>query len=182
MFEAIGNFVSSFSNLFPRLILVRKTEEGIKFKRGSQVILLGPGLHFYLPLVTEIEILPVVRQTLNLNSQTLMTKDGITVIASGVVVYCIDNIKAYLVENYDAEESIAEVASSAVRDVIVTRSLEEIQLNSRNKTDNALTKAASEALEIFGIKVEYLRLTDFAKAKVINIVGAQPMLPQHNNE
>lgn len=180
MLDTIGSFLESFASLFPRLFIVRKTEEGIKFKKGEIVIKLGPGLHIYWPLVSEIEVVPVVRQTLNLNSQTLMTQDGITVIASGVVVYTIKNITTYLVENYDAEESIAEVASGSVRDVIVNRTLKDIQENSRNTTDRALTKAASEVLDVFGIEVEYLRLTDFAKARIINIVGAQPLIPKSN--
>ena len=177
MLDAISNFLISFANLFPRILVVKANEKGVRFRRGKITKVIFPGVSWYWPLVTEIEIVPIVRQTLNLAAQTLMTKDGKCVIAAGVIVYSITDVIKYIVDNYDAEESIAEIASAALRDVIVEKSLDDIQTNSRNTTDKALSKCCKDALAIFGVSVEYARLTDFATARIINLVGATPVLP-----
>ena len=108
-FAWISDFVNLFISFFPHLIIVKKIESGVKFVRGKHVKILKPGLRWYWPLVTEQEVVVVVRQVTNLAPQTLMTKDGKTVIASAVVVYRVSNIEAFLVENHDADEAIGEV-------------------------------------------------------------------------
>lgn len=170
MFETIADILRSIGKLIPRLILIRKTEKGIKFMIGGRVREVKPGLVIYWPLITDLEIVAVVRQTLNLPYLTLMTKDKVSVVASGVIVYSIIDTEKYLVENYDAEAAISEVGSASLRDVIVTKTLADIQENNRNTTENALIREAKDAFASFGIEVEYVRLTDFSTARILNIV------------
>lgn len=172
LLSVFGEFFHFLGTLFPRWHLIRSTEGGVVFRRNGERIVNGPRLIWWLPCVSDLETVPIVRQVIDLEPQTLMTKDDVQVVASGVVVYDIDDVRKYLVENYDAELSLAEVASAALREVIVGARLEEIQRNTRKTMDNALTKAAKEHLAEFGVRVERMRLTDFSKAMVVNYVGA----------
>ena len=170
MFETIADIIRSIGKIIPRLVLVKKTEKGIKFTMTGKTKKVSPGLILYWPIITHLEVVAIVRQTLNLPCLTLMTKNEEPVVASGVIVYNIIDVEKYLVENFDAEVSISEVGSAALRDVIITRTLQEVQQNNRNSIENALLKEAKLAFETFGIQVEYVRLTDYSKAKILNIV------------
>ena len=141
------------------------------FHRKGERILKGPRIYWWLPCISDSEIVPVRRQVIDLAPQPLTTKDGRSVIAGAVVVYDIQDVRKFLVENTDAAESLAEVAGAALRDAIVSRTLDEIQKNDRKTTDNALTKAAKDHLAEFGVRIERMRLTDFAPAQIINVIG-----------
>ena len=171
----LGEFVHWLGTLLPRWGLVRSTHGGVVFHRKGERILKGPCIYWWLPCISDSEIVPVRRQVIDLAPQTLTTKDGTPVIAGAVVVYDIQDVRKFLVENTDALESMTEVAGAALRDAVTARTLDEIQKNDRKTTDNALTKSAKDHLAEFGVRIERMRLTDFAPAQIINYVGA-PMI------
>ena len=166
----IGELFSWFGSFVPRWLIVRSTEAGVKFRWGKHVHVLTPGIRWYWPAFTDVETETVVRQTLNLDAQTLMTADDKTVVASGVIVFKITDIIKFLVDNFDADEAIAEVAGSALRKFVISKTVEEIQ-KGRADVDNSLTREAQKLLKDFGIEVEYARLVSFSTARVINLVG-----------
>ena len=181
MFDTLANLIDSFGKLFPRIRLIDKQSGGVKFKTRGRVKILKPGLYFYWPILTELRAYPIVRQVLNLPYQTLMTSDLKSIVVAGVIVYEINDLEKYGVENYDVLESITEMGCTAIRSVIVTKTLAEIQQNNRNTIDNALTKSAKQQLEIFGLNVHYARLTDFSIAKILNLVGGEPFKQRGND-
>lgn len=176
-FGWIADLFETAKSFCPHLIIVKRTEGGVKFVHGHKVKVLKPGLRWYWPLVTDYEIVPVVRQVLNLLPQTLLTDDGKTVIASTVIIYRVADVEAFLVENHDADEAIAEVAVAALRDAIVEETLDGLQKNNRKKIDNRLTKQAETMLSLFGVEVEAVKLKSFAPATVYSIVGGTTILP-----
>lgn len=171
MFETLSNIIKTFIRFIPHLIIVRATEAGIKFVRGKKVVKLVPGLWWYWPITTEVDIYPIVRQIIDLPPRLIMTNDCQSVLVSGVVVYSISDIKAFIVDNYEAEASIKEVSSAAVRDIIVTTNLEDVQQSDTEEIDSRITEQVKESLIEFGIEVEYFRLTDFCKIRPLTLVS-----------
>ncbi|CAK9074188.1 Band 7 protein CG42540 [Durusdinium trenchii] len=166
LFGALGSLLEWMGSLLPRWALVRSTEGAVVFHRKGERVISGPKIVWWLPCVSDMELCEVNRQTVELAPQTLMTKDGKTVIAGGVVVFKVVDVRVFLVDNYDATDALAEVAAFALRDAIVGKTMEEIQeTDGRKKIDGRLTSFAQEALGIFGIEVEYMRLTDFSTAR-----------------
>lgn len=164
----IGELVYWFASWLPHLVLVRKTERAVKFVRGKTSEI-GPGLHIFWPITTEVEVHPVVRQVLGLGAQTLTTQDGHAVVADGILVYSIVDLHAFLVENYDTEDSLGDVGQAGVRKAVVSRTFEKIQ-EARAEVDNLLTREAQKLLAPFGVEVEHLRLVSFAKATVVDLI------------
>lgn len=156
----------------PRLVIVLASEKGIRYRHGSDVSVLDPGLHVYWPIVTRVQIVNVNRQVLNLSMQTLTTADGRTIIASGVLVYRIVDVERYLVANHDADAGIDEVTCAAIRQVLLAMDLELIQAASvGGGMDDKLRRQARKVLASFGVRVESCRLTDCAQARVLSLAG-----------
>lgn len=169
---ALGEFVRYLGEWIPRPRIVRLTDGGVRFWFGRWASVVRPGWRLEWPAFMELEIVPVVRQVTQLTPQTLFTKDSKPVIAGAVIVWSIEDVRKYLVENYEAEDSVTEVAGYAVRDAIVGKTLDQIQeTDGRSSIDRSLLAEASKALAKFGVKVETMRLTDFAPARVLNLVG-----------
>jgi len=169
----LGEIIRYLGEWIPRPRIVRLTDAGIRFWFGKWASVVRPGWRLEWPAFMELEVVPVVRQVTQLVPQTLFTKDSRPVIAGAVIVWSIEDVRKYLVENYEAEDSVTEVAGYAVRDAIVGKTLEQIQeTDGRRGIDRALLAEASKALVKFGVKVEIMRLTDFAPARVLNLVGA----------
>jgi len=156
----------------PRLLIVLSSERGIRYRNGRDVAILEPGLRVYWPIATKCQVVNVMRQVLNLSTQTLTTKDGKPVIVSGLVVYRIEDVELYLVDNHDADAGIDEVTCAEIRTVLIGLSLEEVQAErTSNRLDGRLKRAAAKSLKPFGVAVEECRLTDFAPARVLSIAG-----------
>ncbi len=165
----IGDLVRWLTSWLPHLVLVRRTERAVKFIRGHTREV-GPGLHLWWPITTEVEVRPVVRQVMGLGSQTLTTKDSQPVIVDGLLVFTIGDLHTYLVENWEAEDSLGEVGQAGIRKAVVSEDFEDIQKGMAD-VDNRLTREAQKLLERFGVTVELMRLTSFARAHVVNLVG-----------
>jgi regulator of protease activity HflC (stomatin/prohibitin superfamily) len=114
----LGDVFRFLLSLVPRLLIVRATHRAVKFARGKHARVLLPGLHFYWPLVTEVEIVPVIRQTVDLVPQYLTTADGAPVAVSGIVVYEVDDVLRLLTECFDYDAMIRSFSLAAIKRVV----------------------------------------------------------------
>lgn len=144
---------------------------GVLFIRGTKIKSFAGGRIIWWPFWTTMLTAPIVRQIMDIDAQTMTTKDGKSVIAAGVVAYRITDHRVFLTENFEADNSVEEAVAACLREVIVERTWAEVHENDRNTTDNRLTKEAGKLLSGFGIEVERVRLTSLAQARVINLVG-----------
>lgn len=177
----IGQLAQWIGAWVPQWVIVRPRERLIKLRPRSPVLIYEarPGranrIVFYWPVFTHVLPIFVGRQTLSLPPQTLTTKDGAPVVATGVVVFSIEHVERYALENWDSDEAIAEVAGAALRKAVIGKTFDEIQ-GGRAEIDNVISREVTKLVEPFGVKIEYARLVSFAKAKVLNLVTVQQSL------
>jgi regulator of protease activity HflC (stomatin/prohibitin superfamily) len=139
---------------------------------------IGPGLHWYWPLVTEFYTTAIVRQTQNLPVQAAVTKDKIAVAVSGIVVYKIVDIVAALSKTWDFNDTLSDVSMTAILAYVRTHTYDELIEGSAQ--DN-LTKRVRQALRRYGVSVAQVGLTDLTEATALNHIGASwQSLPGQN--
>ncbi len=171
--EILGQVLQYILKLFPRIWYAPSYVGGVLFVRGTKIVPFTGGRVIWWPFWTHMTTCPIVRQVMDIEPQTMTTKDGKSVIIAGVCSYHITDHKTYLTENFEAEHSLDEAVAACLREVVIGKTWDEIQNNDRKTTDNALGREAGKMLEEFGVTVERVRLTSFAQAKVINIIGNQ---------
>lgn len=181
-FAWIGSIVEWFGNFIPRVKIVRSTHGGLRFRRGKIVREIKPGLCIYLPLITEVEIMPVARQTHNLPSQSLLTKDGKQVVVGGVVVYAIADIVACLSRNWDVSDTISDITMLAIAEVVTKHDLAHLLDKLTDKIQTELTRVTRRKLAVYGVKVYRVGVTDFSTCMTIRNVGHGTVVPTHNAE
>lgn len=169
-FGWLGEIFAWFGNLIPRWVIVTKTHEGVAFVRGKHVEAVRPGMFFYWPFWTEVMLYPTVRQSVNLPSQTLTTKDECAITVGAVIIYKVSDIEIALAEQWDLSETITDLSMAAVRNVICSSTFDELQENWSDVDEN-LKKELHNTLKDYGIGILDARLTDFAKTKVVTLIG-----------
>jgi len=170
-FSWIGAIVEWLGQWVPRLVIIPTTHGAVKFRMGSQVIPLKPGLHFYWPLITRLETYAVARQTTDLRPQKFTLKDDTTVTVGAVITYEIVDIEKILAFTWDADNTVIDVALSAVTSTVVGLTWEQLrELTISGALAIRLRQEARKVLEPFGVRVIKMNLTDMAKSRVINLV------------
>lgn len=167
--DIIGFILHNFIRIFPRFWFAPAWQAGL-IVRGNHVRQFGPGLVFWWPIIHTMVTCVTVRQVMAIQTETLHTKDGASVIVGGVITYTITDVQKYLAENFNTDDSIAETTAACLREVVVSKDLEELLRNNRNSVDNALTRSAGSMLSEFGVTVERVRLTSFSKAQVLSVI------------
>ena len=178
LFSILGELFRSLLKVVPRLVLVRSTHAGVKFRYGSKVLkmdskngILKTGLHVVWPLVTEHEVLPVVRQAIDLPAQYLTTKDGSTIAVSGTLVFEVSDIVKAMTECSDFEDDITVISAAHVKQSLMKFTFDEIKENSE-AVDKRLTREMRSALRFAGVRVLEVCLSDFSKTRVLSLFGA----------
>lgn len=159
--------------LLPRPLHVKDTHMGVIFTKGRHKVL-SPGWYLYWQVWSEPRVYPVKRTTLDLPTQTLVTKDGHTVLVSAVVIYYVENIEMALVETYDFESDITNASRGAVKEVITDADLQ--SLMAQKDIDVRLTRNVRSDLRAFGVRVERVFLSDFSPCRVYRLVGDSPTI------
>lgn len=144
------------------------THGGVKFRHGKTVKIIKPGLFVFWPAVTEVVLIPVVRQSLDLPPQRLITKDGVNVYINLTVIYTVEDVEKALVANFDHDESAKDVALEAATKVVIRKSFQELRDNLLGNVRDEITRAARTAVRPFGIYVEKVRISDFAQTRLLS--------------
>lgn len=168
----ISQFFETLALFVPRRVIVAAPEQGVKWRYGCHVMALGPGIHWYWPFVSRVEVMATARQTMELEDQTLFTSDRHQVVVSAVVTYAIaDIVLAIGAKNYDIEDTLADTSRAAVVDVVSKMTLAELQQGIDDEVVLALTKCARRQLRKYGVSVRRVALTNFAACRVYKLLG-----------
>lgn len=169
----IGTIADWVGQFIPRWRIVDTTEAAVKWVRGSRVVVLGPGIHWYFPATTRFVVHPVARQTNNLKSQTITLRDDKVIVVGGLCVFEIKDIEAVLAHTYLPDETIRDITLSAIHDVCCQLSWTEITEQQRSgELDRKLKVEARKDLDRYGVRVLKITLTDLAPVRVLKIVQA----------
>jgi len=174
--EWIGHLVETIGAIIPRFIHCKTTHKGVMFRFGEASII-NPGIRIYIPLWSEPILYPIKRQTLNLPPQFFTTKNGEearqTILVSIVVIYEVNDILKALIDTYEVEATIRDVAQGVVKKVIVNRCFGDLLAN-QTEIDEQIKEKVQEDLSKYGCKVLDAFITDFAKTRVYRMVGDIP--------
>jgi regulator of protease activity HflC (stomatin/prohibitin superfamily) len=171
----LGQLIEWVGKLIPRLFIVKATHGGVRFKHGKNVTELVPGVHVYWPIVTEIELWPVKRQTHSTPTQSLLTKDQKQVVVSGVVIYEIGDIVAALSKNWDINDTINDIAMVAITEVVASNELAYLTEHLNESVRRQLLAVTRKKLSPFGIRVFKASLVNFSTCMTIKSFGGSMM-------
>lgn len=174
-FSWLGQIIEALGRLVPRLLIIRATHGGVRWLFGRYVKALSPGIHVYWPIITDVEVFVVARQTLNLPTQVLMTRDQREIVVGTLVVYRIkDVVLAAGQRNWDIDSTVADIAQAAVVEVIANSELPALQAGVAGDIEKMLTLTTRKRLRQFGVYVHRCAITDLSTCRTLKLIGGLP--------
>ena len=155
--------------------VIRTYQRGVRFTRGTQPRALMPGWHWFLPVVQSIEILTVSQDSINLPTQTIITRDQKQLTFSGVVLYEITDPVAYWCHVQDATNTMRDKAMLFLARRFRRCTLEQATRMQR-RTERVLRARLTDDARAWGLLVVDVGLTDFSTARPFRLYGDSPAL------
>jgi len=168
MFDRLIDVITEWWAYLMPAIIIPNYEEAVLLRNGKFIKVLGPGFHVKLPIFDEVISHHVVVTTLSLSSQSLYTQDKQNIVVKGVIKYKIADVKIFLLEVFDAQDALADMTQSIIKNIIITTPLEQcLDL----ELDNLLTKKVRVEARKWGVEIQQVTLTDIAPIRSYRIIN-----------
>lgn len=157
--EQLLDLIRDFwDRIFP-FSIVPQYESGLVLRFGLFNRPANSGLVWKWPIIEEVITCRNTTTTMNVNPQTLTTKDGKNVIVSSIVKYKVVDPKIFLLEVEDAFDAIADICQGETKRLIVERTWDEC---TSNDLDNEIQKKTKNRAKQWGIDVDLVTITELA--------------------
>ncbi len=130
--------------------------------KDKQIVELDPGLHFKYPFINNVKIFDTRLQTLDLNSERVMTKEKKDVIVDYFVKWRIDDIATYYKSTngnkFDAEKLLQQLLNSPLRAEFGRRTVSQVVSGGRADVMNKVLNSSRESAKSLGINIIDVRI------------------------
>jgi regulator of protease activity HflC (stomatin/prohibitin superfamily) len=168
MFDKLLEWLLSIINQLLPWFIIREYEEAIVLRLGKLKGHYKKGFYWKVPFADEVIEQHVVTTTLNLPSQSLVTKDGTNIVVKAMVKYKITDVQTFLLEVYDSIDAISDVAQGIVKDIVMSSTWDQCR---DLEIDNTITKKVRVELKKLGVYIEKVTLTDIANIKTLRLIN-----------
>ncbi len=141
--------------------ITRQYDRAVIFRFGRLAGIKGPGLFLILPFIDQIVRVDLRIRQLDVPSQTIITRDNISVDVDAIIYYHVtDAIKA-VVEVEDYQGATALIAQTMLRDVLGQNELDTI-LSDRDTLNRKIQTELELVTTPWGIQVDIVTIRDIA--------------------
>lgn len=137
--------------------IVTQNQIGLYSILGKYKSQFEPGLHFKIPLITTVYRVDMAQQPLELDPQTVISKDNAEVHVGVSLTFHVTDAYKYAFENTNSLKSMEQQVRSDVRDIIGKMELNDV-LNSAEAINAQLSKRIAEITDVYGINVDRINI------------------------
>ncbi len=180
-FQWLNALIEWLAQFFPRWQVVPETEAGVYFVRGKAKPIQPGSVAVWWPFWTECEYRPIVRQTLSLDAQSLMSGDGKPIVAAAVVVYEIKDVVKCITKVHDIDEALGDISKATVKHAVWGMTLGEM-MDQAKGMDGQLKRDLAKKVRGWGIKVHTVFLSDLSTCAVVRHLGEGALVAMPEEE
>ena len=147
------------------VVIIQPYQQALQIRLGQYIGRLNPGFRWVIPFITEVKVLDLRTQVMDVPRQEVITKDNSPTNVDAIVyVRIVDPEKSYFeVTNY--RMATVALAQTSLRGIIGDMELDEILYN-RELINNRLRDILDRETDQWGVKVERVEI------KEVDPVGA----------
>jgi len=128
---------------------------------------LNPGLSFIVPIIDQIVMENTTReQLLDIKPQNVITKDGIYLEVDAIVYWRIQDIEKSFYAIDDLEQSLANIATTTLRENIAQNSLEDTNM-SRDQIDKTILSVLNSITSTWGVEITRLDIQSITPPETV---------------
>jgi regulator of protease activity HflC (stomatin/prohibitin superfamily) len=115
-------------------------------------------------------LIPVVRQTTQLQPQVLTTRDGKTIAVSAVYIYRIKDPFVAITQTLDIYVAADDIAQSALANVVTSCEAQQLY-STKHFVEIELEAVLRDKFEILGIDLDYVSIIEVGSTFVLRNIG-----------
>lgn len=150
--------------------IVHSYEKGVLFKQGKDVAELGPGVHWFIPWLWSIEIVPAAPEVQNLPTQSVMTKDRKTIAFSCNICYQIEDARKMFTQIQQFDSAIEGFAMVHLAEMLSQHTVIQYH-NKREALHEEFAKTLNEKVNEWGAKIIWVGITDYTEVRAWRLFG-----------
>lgn len=140
--------------------IVRPQEVRLVERLGKYVHTLLPGFNFVIPIVDRVTAVNMTEVMIDVEPQTIITKDKLSVMVDAIVYYkIIDPVKAIFQIN-DFEDQIVSLARTTLRSVLGTMSFADSN-EKRDEINTKIEQVLTKEILTYGVQVLRVEIQKF---------------------
>lgn len=170
----LGDFIQWVFAWVPRYRIVKANERGVHYFLGREPVEWTPGAHWFIPNLSEVVKWHNNRMVLYIEPLALEDADGVPVEVGMVITYHITDVLQFEVANYDADESMHEVAQGALQEIVTSTPWAKMRGRTEegSRLGKRLATLMGRELSRFGVEVESARPTHQVRlSRVFRLFG-----------
>ncbi len=164
VFFLIPIFVILFSG-FIRVIY--DYQKGLVLTLGKFSGIRNSGIQVLIPFFQQMKVVDLRIQTIDIPKQEVLSKDNVSVFINAVVYFKIVDVEKAVFNVQDYQMAVYQHAQTAIRDVVGSRTLDQLLTDRKSIAESISTAVDKDALEwgmdIIGIKIQDIGLPDTMK-------------------
>lgn len=170
MLDKLIDFLIDIIEKVIPIFIIKEYQQGVFLRIGKYKKDCMPGLHWKIPFFDEIDVYPVATTTLTLPAQSIVTKDGESVVLKTTVKYKVSNIKIFGIEVGDAIDALNDMTCGINYDTIHSRTYQE---TCEQDIAKIITKEAKKEAKQWGIDVFKVTISDYSKISSLRLFNEQ---------
>lgn len=166
MFDKLIDFLIHLGQDILPFSIINQWEEGVYLRFGKLVKTVKPGIVFKIPFFDKIWTTEVITKTVNLQPQTLTTKDEMSVVLKSIVRYHVYDVEKFLLSVMHANDALIDTTQGIIRDIIERTEWEELV-----DVNEKITEEVSVVAFKWGITIEKVTLTDLGLVRTYRVMS-----------
>lgn len=142
-----------------RPIVLNEYERGVIYMLGRYTGMMGPGLHFIVPLIQQVKKVDIRVKAVDIPKQEVVSKDNVSYKMNAVIYYKVDDAAKTINEVENVFWAVSQLAQTTMRRIAGEATLDEL-LSNREKIAEEILKAVDPVTEDWGINVSSVELKD----------------------
>lgn len=174
MLEKLLEFVVQLWEQITPVFFVKEYEGALLFRGGRFRKELSPGVHWKVPWYDDIDKYVVATTTFALPAQSVVTRDGKSVVIKSRVKYKVTNLRIYGVKVTDALDALSDMICGIQFDLIRSMTWEE---SCGTNLNEVITSEARKEARKWGITVDAVTVTDHSEMASFRLINEGGKLP-----
>lgn len=150
--------------------IVHEYEKGVLFKKGKAVRELQQGVHWFIPWLWSIEIVPAAPEVQNLPTQSVMTKDRKTIAFSCNICYQVEDAVKMFTQIQQFDSAIEGFAMVHLAEMMSRHTVLQYHKH-REALEEEFAKTLSEKVAEWGAKIVWVGITDYTEVRAWRLFG-----------
>ena len=144
--------INKFFQFHSGFHIVNAYEKGVRFRLGVFNTIEEPGLHFSIPIFDQVHILKTWEHSVPIPTQSVATKDLVTLSLDAVLRYHIVDPQAVVVSIDDADRAGTEIALAAIKEAVGEVSYEKL-ISERRDINEKIKEVVDSKVEPWGLRI-----------------------------